>query len=105
MSARQPFCAIVGFLVAMAVVLMLWAWQILVRNDLLPLPELAMRPFVKVNELYEAPFLGMEVPGSAQWVYNGFWSTIHILPFAIGVTFLIASDVGFRCGLVFSLAV
>ena len=76
--------------------LMVWLWQIFTKNGL-SLPELPLnnKDFLKVTDAHEAPFLGIEAPSSAKWVYANFWNTIRILPFVIAITFLVATDVGF----------
>jgi hypothetical protein len=78
------------------VMALIWAWQICNANGLsLPMLPLNSPDFLQVKDLYNAPFLGMEIPSSNKWVYNGFWNTIRIVPFVIAVAFLVAKDVGF----------
>jgi hypothetical protein len=82
----------IGFMCMAAV----WLWQIFAENGLsLPRLPLNSEEFLRVKDVHTAPFLGIEAPSSAKWVYDGYWNTIRVIPFVIAIAFLVATDVGF----------
>ena len=85
-----------AFRLGFALMALVWIWQMMSSNVFgLPMLPLNSSDYLKVTDLHKAPFLGMDVPPSAKWVYTGFWNTIRIIPFVIAIAFLVATDVGF----------
>jgi hypothetical protein len=83
-----------GFLIAFGTVIFFWVYQLGSTYGLHPLPQVQNQPLVNMPDLYK--LFGMDAaPGWPQNILKNHWGAINIFPFAIGIAFLLASDVGF----------
>jgi hypothetical protein len=80
-----------GFRVGLLLGLAFWIWQLSNVYHLNVLPRIP-NPLVMIPDLDR--LLGLGMPESQRWVYNymGNW---NFFPFAVGIGFLLAADIGF----------
>ncbi len=82
-----------AFLMTVVVMVVFWIYQYAARNSWHPLPGISTNPIAAHSDLYRVFGIPTNVP--ARWVYTSYFSSFNIVPFAIGIAFLLAADVGF----------
>ena len=82
------------FLITLAVVLLFWFYQISASYEWHPLPMIQTNPMIQMPDFHK--LFGLDAPGGyATTIMEKNWNSISIFPFAIGIAFLLAIDVGF----------
>ncbi len=85
-----------GFLVSVAVILFINIYNYLQEQGDNPLPAIPFglnTPAAQMGDLYK--LFGIDVAAGSRWLYSNFWGSIRVVPFAIGLAFLLALDLGF----------
>ncbi|MFW5750402.1 MAG: DUF6785 family protein [Planctomycetota bacterium] len=91
--SRKSFLSNRAFQTTVAILVLFWLYQYGATNGWHPLPALATDPMVSSSEIYKGFGIPANVPG--RWAFSGFFGTFNIVPFAIGIAFLLSADIGF----------
>ncbi|TVR39749.1 MAG: hypothetical protein EA402_14345 [Planctomycetota bacterium] len=83
-----------AFQMTLLAMMAFWFYQIAESYSWHPLPAIRTAPLVNMPDFYK--LFGMDSAGGwPRTIMTNFWGSISIYPFAIGIAFLLAIDVGF----------
>ncbi len=91
--SRKSFLSNRAFQLTVAVLVLFWLYQYGATNGWHPLPSFATDPMVESREIYKGFGIPANVPG--RWAFQNFFGKFNVVPFAIGIAFLLSADIGF----------